>query len=284
MNEGNENKEQEQPEVDNTTLSDYVNGSPKEDTKEPEQNNEQVEQETQANDAAETQESQELEENQEPELSEEEKSEIAKKKQEEYYRKRQEEKEARIAQQPAYEQSSQSTQTQAKEEKDEELEYLRELARQQKLSQAIGAAEKELIELEKPFKEAFSDYEDKVNQALSLTKKRLMSQGMTETEADSYLRREKVLLADRAAAQGHDPVEAVYKEAQAIVSTFEAFAEENGYVKVDGKKTKMQAVREMSKPNAMAGGSNASAVKRTVDDLGDEDLDEIKSMSLADFM
>ena len=155
--------------------------------------------------------------------------------------------------------------------------------RTQKFEQAVNTAEKELIELEKPFKEAFTDYDDIVSSAIELTKMRLVKDGMTETEADSHLRREKVLVADRAVAQGLDPVEAVYNEGKAILDVFDAYAEKRGYKK-GTPKTNLQAMREISKPNAMTGGAGkgAKAGNTTFDELGDDDLEEIHNTTIWD--
>lgn len=271
MNE--DNKEQTQEENDNLSLSSFVEGETDGDDQEQDHPVEGSEQESDEaeNDAS--------EEALEDEKTEQERQEELKKKQEEYYRKRQEEKEARqkavIAEQPQPQNSNNDD--------GDEYEVLKQLVRQQKFQQKLNAAEKELIERENVFKEAFVDYDDKVNSAMELTKHRLINQGYSETEAAEALRREKILLADRAAYRGLDPVEAVYKEANDILSTFEKFAESRGYIKPETKKTKLQAAREMSKPNAMAGGTGALAIRRTVDDLGDEDIEDINNMPLSEF-
>lgn len=157
------------------------------------------------------------------------------------------------------------------------IEYFKQLQNRTVIEQNIKAAESELVALEAEFKEAFPDYEDKVNQALEITKVRLIESGMSETEADKYLKREKVLLADAAAAAGKDPVEAVYNEAKSILNVFEKYAEKAGYIKPEKKKTNLQALREASKPNAMSGGAGrgAAAAKKTMDDMQLEELDDI---------
>lgn len=165
---------------------------------------------------------------------------------------------------------------------DREIEELKQMAREQKFTRMVNQAEQELIQLEKPFKEAFTDYDDVVSNALAFTKIRLTADGMTESQADAYLRQEKVLLADRAAAQGLDPVEAVYNEAKSIMSTVDKFAEQMGYTK-GRPKTNLQAVKEMSKPNAFSGGVGKGAKNQIgFNDMGDEDLDDIDNFTLGD--
>lgn len=162
-----------------------------------------------------------------------------------------------------------------------------QIVQQQQFETAIQAAEQELAGLEKEFKEAFTDYDDVVNDALELSKMRLMAQeGVSETQAMNYLNREKVLIADKAAAQGKDPVEAVYNEAKQIMSVFDAYAEKKGY-KLGGKpKTKLQAMREISKPNAMTGGTGkgAAASKLKFEELGDDDLEEIHETTIGELL
>lgn len=151
------------------------------------------------------------------------------------------------------------------------------------------AATKELKALEKDFKEAFDDYDDVVEFAVQSTVKRLVAQGLDEDDALEKVQTEKLMLADRAAAQGRDPVQAIYDEAIGIKNWMDSVAEEMGYVrgeKVNGKKpkTNLQAMREASKPNAMTGGTGkgTTATKRTFDDLGDDDLEEIKETTIWD--
>lgn len=163
-----------------------------------------------------------------------------------------------------------------------------EIVQQQQFERLVQSAEQELVELEKDFKEAFTDYDDVVNNALELSKMRLMAQGnISESQAINYLNREKVLIADRAAAQGKDPVEAVYNEAKQIMSVFDAYAEKKGYKIEGGKpKTKLQAIREISKPNAMTGGTGkgAAASKLKFEELGDEDLDLIHETTIGELL
>lgn len=266
-----ETQKPEEEQVDNTPLADFVEGEKKEEPKEQEVSQEQPVEETPQEESA------------EPELSEEEQEAKRKEKQEEYYRKRQEQK----AKQQEQTSNNQQTQSNANNygEEDADLKYIRELAQKQRYQEAINSGEAELARLEKPFKEAFDDYESKVNQAMEFTKLRLVDQGYSEAQADAYLREQKVLIADRAAAQGKDPVEAVYQEANQILGAFDKFAEQLGYVKPQDKKTKMQAVREMAKPNAMtAGGQSGKLNKTTINDLDDSDIDEIKDMPLSAFM
>ena len=122
-------------------------------------------------------------------------------------------------------------------EEDENKRLLEELKRekqQRDLELRIQQAGNELKVLEDDFKTAYTDYDDVVNDALELSKIRLMSQGMSEGNAISTLEREKILLADSAASENLDPVEAVYNEAKEILSVFDKFAEMKGYKKVDG--------------------------------------------------
>lgn len=189
------------------------------------------------------------------------------------YKKRQEERRKQSEQQATYEKKAE----QATDDADKQaIEYVKQLQKQQVFERQIKQAEVELTQLEGEFKVAYPDYDDKVNQAIKLTKYRLVNEGMSEAEAEQVLKREKVLLADRAAAQGKDPVEAVYKEAQVILSAFEKFAEESGYTK-GKKKTNLQALREASRPNAMSGGAGkgATAARKTFDDMEGEEIDEV---------
>lgn len=167
----------------------------------------------------------------------------------------------------------------------EEVALVREERKIRQFEQSVKRAEKELETLEVPFKEAFTDYDDVVKDALDLTKLRLLNQGASESEADDYLRREKVLVADRAAARGEDPVEAVYNEAKDIIGVFDAFAEKRGYVLKDGKrKTNLQAMREISKPNAMSGGAGKGANAATTDFSDMDDLEEIGQVTLGQML
>lgn len=253
------------------------------DTTEEEETEDAVQQEGQDEDANE-EESTEAEE----EVSEEEKARLAK---QEAYRQRQKEKQEEVRRRKEeLERKSASDDDLDEDEEDElaqikkDLQQFKQIAYQQQYQQAVKQAERELETLEKDFKEAFNDYDDVVKQALDLTKARLVGQGMSESEADDYLRREKVMIADRAAAAGKDPVEAVYNEAKGIVSWLDEYVQSQGYVKQDGgkKKTNLQKMRELSKPNAMNGGRGAAAAKREFDDLGDDDLDEIKNTTIWD--
>lgn len=207
-----------------------------------------------------------------PELTDEEKE--AKR---EAYKKRQEERQAK----------RQEYHREEREERDED-DYLKQemaqIIREQKFNKALAQAEKELTALEGEYSEAYDDYNDTLKQAVEITKFRLMEQGFSESEADAYVKREKVLLADLAASQGKDPVEAVHKEAQIIVRGFEKFAEANGYIKPEDKKTNLQKMREISKPNAMTGGAgkSAQAAKKTFDEM--DDLEEIDNVPLSALM
>ncbi len=167
----------------------------------------------------------------------------------------------------------------------EELLIARQERAGRQFEENIKTAEKELTQLETPFKEAFTDYDEVVKDALELTRLRMVKQGYTDGEAADYLRREKVLLADRAAAEGKDPVEAVYKEAKDILGVFDEYAESKGYIMTKGKpKTNLQAMREINKPNAMSGGAGrgATATKTGFDDM--DDLDEIGEVTIGQML
>lgn len=170
-----------------------------------------------------------------------------------------------------------------KDNKEDDLAEVKAFIQHQKLERQIVQAEAELIALEKPFKEAFTDYDDVVKNALEFTKIRLTEQGYTPEQADAYLRREKVLLADAAAARGDDPVEAVYNEAKSIMNTVDKFAAQLGYSK--GKpKTNLQAAKELAKPNAFSGGAGRGAKNEfRKEDMGDDDLQSLKTFTLADW-
>lgn len=224
---------------------------------------------------------------QEPETVETEEDKLKK---QEAYRERQKQKqdEQRRRQEELQKKSEDTTQNFTKSE-EKELEDLKrdmhQIIQQQRIEQAIKSAERELEELEGDFREAFTDYDEKVNNALELTKLNLKKNGMTDSQADDYLRREKVLIADRAAAQGKDPVEAVYQEAQKVLSVFDEYAEMRGYKLSDDKpKTNLQKMREINKPNPMTGGTGrgATAAKTEFDDLGDDDLETIQNTRIWD--
>lgn len=185
------------------------------------------------------------------------------------YKRRQEERRKQTTYEKQAEKTVEDTDKQA-------IEFVKQLQKQQIFEHNIKRAEVELTQLEGEFKVAYPDYDDKVNQAMKLTKYRLIESGMGEAEAEQVLKREKVLLADKAAAQGKDPVEAVYSEAKAILNIFEKFAEDMGYTK-GKKKTTLQALREASKPNAMSGGAGkgATAARKTFDDMEADEVDEL---------
>jgi len=135
--------------------------------------------------------------------------------------------------------------------------------------------------MEDEFKEAFTDYDDVVEKALGFTKKNLIKRGMTERQASDHLRREKLVIANKAHMLGQDPVEAIYNEAKNIVDVLDSYAVELGYTKAKPK-TNLQAAKEMSKPNAMTGGKGSAAAKKTFSELDDDDMDEISNMTLSD--
>lgn len=227
---------------------------------------------------AQGEEEQEEEEAQEP--SDEEKEKLAK---QEAYKERQRKKREEQAAQQVAQQVPQQSQEPARDQSDLER-RLAALESEKIFNTKIKQAEQELQQLEEPFKEAFDDYDTLVNDAIELSKIRLMERGVSEADALNHLRQEKVLLADRAAAMGQDPVEAVYNEAKQIMSVFDKYAEMRGYAKKAKAKTNLQAAREISKPNAMTGGGgrNAKAAKTEFDDLDDSDLSEIGGMTLGD--
>lgn len=173
--------------------------------------------------------------------------------------------------------------TKTDDSKDAILYAAAQLVQKEQYNSAISAGERELKVLEKDFVEAYPDYNDVVDRALDATKMRMLAQGQDEAEIDAYLRREKVLIADRAAAQGKDPVEAVYNEAKGIVSWLDQYAEKMGYQKPQGKpKTNLQAIREISKTPAVGTGRGTGAAKKTYDEM--DDLEEIGQVTLGDLM
>lgn len=160
----------------------------------------------------------------------------------------------------------------------------------QRRQEMLDAASRELSQIEqaakkdKEFTQAFPDYDDVVNNAIEFAKIRLIEEGATEAEAVKRLEYEKTLLADRAVASGKDPMVAIYEEGRRINRAFETFAEKMGYSKGIKKKTNLQAQRDASRPNAVAGGAGrgAGAITKKFDELGDDDLDEIKNTNIWD--
>jgi hypothetical protein len=180
-------------------------------------------------------------------------------------------------------QADKAVETKNYDEKDAILAAAAQLVQKEQYNAAINAGERELKALEKDFVDAYPDYNEVVERALDATKMRLLSQGQDESEIDAYLRREKVLIADRAAAQGKDPVEAVYKEALGIVNWLDSYAEKMGYQKSQGKpKTNLQAIRDISKTPAVGTGRGTGAAKKTFDEM--DDLEEIGQVTLGDLM
>lgn len=235
----------------------------------------QEEQENKAEEVEEKQEQkqgQEEQDEQEEEESPEEKEKLSRAQEE--YKKRQEERRRKALEQ---QNNYQEVAKKAVDDADKQaIEFVKQLQKQQIFERNIKQAEVELTQLEGEFKVAYPDYEDKINQAIKLTKYRLIQNGMGDAEAEQAVRREKVLLADRAASQGKDPVEAVYNEAKAVLNVFEKYAEDMGYTKKK-KTTNLQALREASKPNAMSGGAGkgATAAKKTFDDMDGDDIAEL---------
>lgn len=162
------------------------------------------------------------------------------------------------------------------------VEELRRYKKQQEFEQNIKLAERELNMYEEEFRKEITDYDEKVNDAIELTKIRLVKSGVSEKDAEEYVRREKILLADKAVAAGLDPVEAIYNEANLILSVYEEFAAKKGVKKAPAK-TNLQALREASKPNALSSSSGrpTKAVQTTFDDM---DLDDVHNLSIGDMM
>lgn len=219
----------------------------------------------------------------EPELSEEE---IEKKKKQEAYRERQRKKaEEKKQQLQAYDnQVQESVNSIDEDEQKAAIEFVKNFRQQQEFVIKLNQAEKELQTLENDFKEAFTDYDDVVSDALEFSRLRLVDQGMTESQANEALRREKILIADRAAAQGVDPVEAVYNEAKSIMKVIDRYVEKKGLKKDERPKTNLQAIREINKPNAMTGGKGRGATVRSTsfDDL--ENFEDIDAVPLGELM
>lgn len=165
---------------------------------------------------------------------------------------------------------------------------MEQYVRQQVYHDRINQAANELAQIEAKaktdptFQKAYPDYEETVTNAVEFAKIRLVQSGMSEEEATKQVNYEKTMIADRAVAQGNDPLLAIYEEGQMINNTFETFAEKMGYVKAGKKVTNLQAQREMSKPNAMDSGKGSAAAKYKFDDLGDDDLQEIKETNIWD--
>ncbi len=159
----------------------------------------------------------------------------------------------------------------------QKLAMVDQIIQKERINSWINNAENELTALEDEFKVAFTDYDDAVQTALDITLDRMISGGMSKRQAEEALRLEKLKIADAAAAKGLDPVEAVYKEAKAINTWFETYAQKLGYQKVGSPKsqekalTQKAALREASKPSAVSGGKNANALKLTFDEMDDVD-------------
>ncbi len=150
----------------------------------------------------------------------------------------------------------------------------------------VRAAKRELRMLEKEFVDAFPDYEAEVNAAMEATKLQLVSEGHDEEDVVKYLEHRKLMIANDAVIAGLDPVEVVYKEARLINQWVDSVAEQRGYVKAEAAKpkTNLQAIREMSKPAAVGTGRGTGAAKKTFDELGDDDMDEIDAIPLGDIL
>ena len=215
---------------------------------------------------------------QKEEQGEEQKEDLAEKQR--IYKERQERRKAEQAK--LREQATNTVDNEQEKTEDSRLNYLENIARKIEHDSIVKQAKTELGKLEKEFVEAYPDYTDTVNDAIEFAKIRLVNSGMSESEALERIEYEKVMTADKAAARGEDPVEAVYKEAQSINQLLEKFAEAKGYVKSgQRKKTTLQKQRELSKPNAIVGGKGGRAVKQGLMEDGN---DEIIEMTLADML
>ena len=196
----------------------------------------------------------------------------------EAYRERQRQKREKAGQQKA--EAPQAVAPEAKSEDEAlkaELELIRQERQARQMQSMYAQAEKELEVLEDDFREAFTDYDDVVNGALEFAKMDLVNKGLSEREANEHLSLEKIKIADMAAAQGKDPVEAVYNEAKNVLTVIDAYAEKMGYVKPEKPKTNLQAAREMSKPNAMTGGTGkgATAARQNFEDMDASEVGEL---------
>ena len=274
--------EDAETQVQDVKSEDEPEAAPEENTEEPGDTVEQEETQEESSEEGE-------EEGSGEEESAEDKAARQKEKQEAYYKERQRKKEEAEAKatKAQHQPQDNSTPSENKDDVDQlrkDLEPLFKVAQKQQFDTQVKQAQKELEVLEQPFREAFDDYDSYVSEAIELSKFRLMEKGYSEADALNYLETEKVLLADRAASQGLDPVEAVYNEAKEIVGVFDKYAEMKGYVKKGRPKTNLEAAREIAKPNALNSGAgrDAKAVKTDFDDLDDSDLEEIQSATLGD--
>lgn len=165
-----------------------------------------------------------------------------------------------------------------------QMQQVQGLLQDQQYQNSLKAAGQEFKVLENDFKEAFDDYDDQVKMASELVKTRLMDSGLSEADALAQIEEKKLILAANAHAQGIDPVEAVYSEVKQINSSFEKFAEMNGYTKSTKPKTNMQALREINKPNAMSAGTgrDTAAVKTEFEEMDDSDMAEIEATTLGE--
>ena len=185
----------------------------------------------------------------EPLAEEEEKRQADLKEKQEAYRERQRIKREKAAAQPATEavmaaqpEQAKSGDSQGESDVDvvnavKELKEWREnQQRQQQYAANLKAAKLELSSYEEEYRQAFPDYDEKLEKALSFKKLEYVSAGMTEAQADDRLEHEKIMLADSAAARGEDPVEAISKEAERIAKFAEEWAKQAGYVPGSQKK------------------------------------------------
>lgn len=177
--------------------------------------------------------------------------------------------------------TSRNIQTRSNED-DDYQEEVKILVQQMKMQKVLEADKKAFNQMEGEFKQHITDYDDVVNSAMEATKMRLMSQGMSEVEASNAIEYEKIVLANNAYRSGKDPVEAVYNEAKGINDWIDKLAETRGYKRTQDTKTKMQALREAAKPNAMTGGKGTTAVSKTFDE--EDDLDTINRVTLAELL
>ena len=149
------------------------------------------------------------------------------------------------------------------------------------IEKMVEKAKGEVASYEKEYAEVFPAYTSDVENALEFTKLRLVKDGMSEADADKYLEREKVMIADRAVAEGRDPIEAIHIEAKKINEILEAYADKMGYQKA--AKTNLQAIREASKPNAATGGGGKGALA-SKKEYSDFEGDEVDNLSVGQML
>jgi len=267
--------------------------------KEENQDNVEVQEDSEQDESVEQDDAVQDEDNQEAEAvedaqdeTEENDDDAEKLKKQEAYRERQrqkkEEAERRQAEAQRVLDSETSTRQQKQEAQDEKeemrkaLEEINQYRAQQQYQAMVERAKHEVKELEGEFREAFDDYDALVDQAMDISRMNLISKGYSEAQANAHLELEKVKIADLAAANGKDPIEAIYNEAKSINSWFTETAEKMGYTKATKPKTNLQAMREMAKPNAATGGKGkgANASRLTLEEM--DDVEDINNLTLSE--